>query len=240
MTKEKQRAALEFMFRQIGKSIYWRPGALTLEGNPNGNPPALNPSEAESFFSFLSQKGLIILAPRSSSIITSPDFPDEPTYLIDATKEAEWKKLIEQTKYGWFKNSWSEIRGFTPVHGEFAFKRQLAVQTTRGNGFAKRIAQVWPAADLGCRLSRRACRRPALGARADRYNTFGIAAAFAPDLLPSKRADDPNIPGVSSQPAVPQRDVTRELGAPFAQSPRPGSADWPASGETGTADHDRC
>jgi hypothetical protein len=81
-----------------------------------------------------------------------------------------------------------------PVHGEFAFKRQLAVQTTRGNGFGKHAAQVWPAAGLGGRLSPQVCRRPALGAPADRYNTFGIAPAFAPSPLHSKRADDPRIP----------------------------------------------
>ena len=51
------------------------------------------------------------------------------------------------------------------VHGEFAFRRQWAVQTGHGNGFAKCTAQGWPASGQGCRLFRQACRRPALGVR---------------------------------------------------------------------------
>ena len=80
-----------------------------------------------------------------------------------------------------------------PVHREFAFKRQWAVQTSRGNGFARSTAQVWPAPDQGSRLSRQACRRPALGARAEHNSSFGRDSAFAVGPLHSKRADGPSI-----------------------------------------------
>ena len=58
---------------------------------------------------------------------------------------------------------------------QFAFKRQLADQANRGNGFAKRAAQIWPAPSRGCRLSRQACRPPALGAPEGRYNSVRFA-----------------------------------------------------------------
>ena len=60
MTKEKQKAAFEFMFNKMGESIYWKPGALTQSGNPEGNPPDLNLAEANSIFSTLIKKELII------------------------------------------------------------------------------------------------------------------------------------------------------------------------------------
>jgi hypothetical protein len=53
---------------------------------------------------------------------------------------------------------------FVPVlvHGELAFKRRLAVQTTRGNGFANGNSQGRLAELLGRPLSPRAWRRLAL------------------------------------------------------------------------------
>jgi hypothetical protein len=58
-----------------------------------------------------------------------------------------------------------------PVHGEFTFQQQAAVQTIRDDDFAERTFQVRPAAVLSDRLSRQAICRPALGPRADGYET---------------------------------------------------------------------
>jgi len=59
-----------------------------------------------------------------------------------------------------------------PVRGEFAFKRQLAAQTTRGNGFANGNSQGRLPEVLGRLLSPRACRRITLGAREPRCSSF--------------------------------------------------------------------
>jgi hypothetical protein len=54
------------------------------------------------------------------------------------------------------------------VHGELPFKRRLAVQTIRGNGFANGNPQGRLAEVLGRPLSPKAWRRIALGAREPR------------------------------------------------------------------------
>ena len=59
-----------------------------------------------------------------------------------------------------------------PVHGELAFKRRLAVQTIRGNGFANGNPQGRLAEVLGRPLSPRVCRPIALDAREPRYSSF--------------------------------------------------------------------
>jgi succinoglycan biosynthesis transport protein ExoP len=59
-----------------------------------------------------------------------------------------------------------------PVHGELPFKRRLAVQTTRGNGFANGISQSRLPQVLGRPLSLRARRRIALGAREPHCNSL--------------------------------------------------------------------
>ena len=53
---------------------------------------------------------------------------------------------------------------YRPVHGELAFKRRWAVQTTRGNGFANGNFPGRLHEGLGRPLSLRACRRIALDA----------------------------------------------------------------------------
>ena len=59
-----------------------------------------------------------------------------------------------------------------PVGGELAFKRRLADQTIRGNGFANGNSQGRLAAVLGRPLSPRVCRPIALDAREPRYSSF--------------------------------------------------------------------
>ena len=59
-----------------------------------------------------------------------------------------------------------------PVHGELAFKRRLAVQTIRGNGFANGNSQGRLGEVLGRPLSPRVCRPTALDAREPRCSSF--------------------------------------------------------------------
>ena len=58
------------------------------------------------------------------------------------------------------------------VHGELAFKRRLADQTIRGNGFANGNSQGRLAEVLGRPLSPQVCRPIALDAREPRYSSF--------------------------------------------------------------------
>jgi hypothetical protein len=58
------------------------------------------------------------------------------------------------------------------VHGELAFKRRLAVQTIRGNGFANGNSQGRLGEVLGRPLSPRVCRPIALDAREPRCSSF--------------------------------------------------------------------
>jgi hypothetical protein len=59
-----------------------------------------------------------------------------------------------------------------PVHGELAFKRRLADQTIRDNGFANGNSQGRLAEVLRRPLSPRVCRPIALDAREPRYSSF--------------------------------------------------------------------
>jgi len=64
------------------------------------------------------------------------------------------------------------FRVFAPEGGELAFKRRLAVQTIRGNGFANGNSQGRLAEVLGRPLSPRVCRPTALDAREPRCSSF--------------------------------------------------------------------
>jgi minor extracellular serine protease Vpr len=59
-----------------------------------------------------------------------------------------------------------------PVHGELQFRLQLAVQTTRGNGFANDNSQGRLLGVLGHPLSRQVCRRIVLDGRDPRCSSF--------------------------------------------------------------------
>ncbi len=110
-----------------------------------------------------------------------------------------------------------------PVHGEYLIKRRLEAVPSRGNNFANDNNPGWLSEVIERQLSRQACCRPALDARATRYNIVGISRVFAPGPLHSKRAGDPNIPGALSGQAVPRTDATMERAEPFARLPRPKS-----------------
>lgn len=86
MTPESQREAYQFIFKEFGKPIWWKPGSLTKEGNPNGNSPELNIAEAESVFRTLTEKDLIFPFINEHK---------EACFLIHHAKKPEWEDLID-------------------------------------------------------------------------------------------------------------------------------------------------
>src|ERR1035437_1298533 len=70
------------------------------------------------------------------------------------------------------RSSWCLHAHTNRVHGELAFKRRLADQTIRGNGFANGNSQGGLAEVLGRPLSPRVCRPIALDEREPRYSSF--------------------------------------------------------------------
>ena len=82
------------------------------------------------------------------------------------------RHAVGQDKYEAIKKKEVWIKKIKGVHGELPFKQRLAVQTTRGSGFASGNSQGWRVEGLGRPLSPRACRRIALGGHAPRCRTF--------------------------------------------------------------------
>lgn len=78
MDKAKQKKAIEFMFVEIDKPIWWQPPALTKAGNDVPTSPDLNPSEAQSIFRLLAEKGLIFPAINERN---------EPCFLLHSAKK---------------------------------------------------------------------------------------------------------------------------------------------------------
>jgi hypothetical protein len=60
MTKEKQKAALEFLFKEMGKDTWLTSRVLTKANNIDPNAPGLTLAEAESIFALLRKNELII------------------------------------------------------------------------------------------------------------------------------------------------------------------------------------
>ena len=97
MTKSKQKEAIQFMFAEIGKPIWWKSPALTKAGNPVANSPDLNASEAESIFRLLAAKDLIFPAINPAG---------ESCFLLHHAKQDEWEQLIKDTRdIGWVENN---------------------------------------------------------------------------------------------------------------------------------------
>lgn len=98
MDKAKQKKAIEFMFVEIDKPIWWQPPALTKAGNDVPTSPDLNPAEAQSIFRLLAEKGLIFPAINERN---------EPCFLLHSAKKDEWNKLISESR----DISWIERNG---------------------------------------------------------------------------------------------------------------------------------
>ena len=81
----------------------------------------------------------------------------------------ELRRKNENPDTAWNLVGWAVLGG---VHGELPFKRRLAVQTTRGNGFANGNSPGRLPEGLGHPLSLQACRRITLGAREPRCSSF--------------------------------------------------------------------
>lgn len=76
------------MFNEMGKEMLWRPGLLTKAGNPKDSSPNLTIMEAESIFHLL----------RKHELILEQQALGTPAYILNKTKEDEWKDLIETSK----------------------------------------------------------------------------------------------------------------------------------------------
>ena len=121
----------------------------------------------------------MVLAPTSARTgygSFSPTAPDHGAQTANVKAKAP---LVGSMSLGDVEESLAELENpvddLPPrdrVHGELAFKRRLAVQTIRGNGFANGNSQGRLAEVLGRPLSLRACRRITLGAREPRCSSF--------------------------------------------------------------------
>ena len=80
----------------------------------------------------------------------------------------QYPRTVQNAEHGILDSTGSGPR----VYGELAFKRRLAVQTARGNGFANGNSQGRLAEVLGRPLSPRVCCPIALDAREPRYSSF--------------------------------------------------------------------
>lgn len=103
MDRNKKKAAFEFMYKEFGKPIWWKPAALTRAGNPLANPPPpdLNIAEAESIFRLLATNDLIFPYLNDKN---------EPCFLLHTAKEKEWKEIIRPPNI--FRRHWKKIGTF--------------------------------------------------------------------------------------------------------------------------------
>ncbi len=97
MLGSRRKEILSWMLANSRNGTWWRPGALTKEGNPDGKPPAnLNAAEDLCVFEDLKKKELLVSAINDKM---------QPCFVLNECKEEEWKDEIEDAERPWWKKS---------------------------------------------------------------------------------------------------------------------------------------
>jgi len=97
MNDQRRQDILSWMLKESHDGKWWKPGSLTMNGNPDGKPPGnLTAAEDLSIFSDLKKKELLVSALNDRR---------EPCFILNECKEAEWKaEVADAVKPFWRKS----------------------------------------------------------------------------------------------------------------------------------------